>query len=368
MSRWVKPGCVAVLLSAAILLPAAVVVILLLRPSGPAMLVVEPVAVLQSAQVLSAAGEEPGELQPRFRELLPHQGGCISIVEGNGMRLLSRSAPDGELVAVARGCVNAQSLSVQEGALVMVCGMDSSPQRWVQRHHHSDLRLLETHPLAVAPPPPWDPRNASGAAFDPLQQRVVLSPSPDSLAVHALPGGELLREVDISGVGEYISDMAFSPDGALLAVGWGHGEVRLFRSDTWALEATLRPREDTAAAEVAFTPSGGLAAASFWSHFHIWSLAGDILYSDSIDGYGDNGVVIGSDGTMYQLRSGQLVVRDPSGHVTGTTQRPGYALLGGPPASLTQGFHDMVLGEGLLYVIGASRLTLTSGHLVEAPH
>lgn len=74
-----------------------------------------------------------------------------------------------------------------------------------------------------------------------------------------------------------VNDLAFSPDGSLLAVAGGQpsarGDLRLFRTSDWKLKAGLGGHLDTVAA-IAFSPDGSLlASASLDKKVKLWDLA-----------------------------------------------------------------------------------------------
>ncbi|MEV8549398.1 serine/threonine-protein kinase [Streptomyces glaucescens] len=128
--------------------------------------------------------------------------------------------------------------------------------------------------------------------------------------------------------------LAFSPDGTLLAAGWGtelQGGVTLFRTDGWAQAGEL-PLKDTDAfgvTSVAFTPDGRTLAGSFGG-LALWDVPGRRLIARigtagdqnqtlavSPDGstvaLGGGGEGYGGRVALYDLRTRQRKITVPSG-------------------------------------------------------
>src|SRR5262249_34867897 len=122
-----------------------------------------------------------------------------------------------------------------------------------------------------------------GAPVDQISEQGVLNAtafSPDGTRLAVAGRGRAAWIAPLRGRAQItlphpaaVLDVAFSPDGALLATACADGNARLWRADTGALVRTLRGHTDDVTS-VAFSPDGRLLVTASRDHdARIWDVA-----------------------------------------------------------------------------------------------
>jgi len=143
-----------------------------------------------------------------------------------------------------------------------------------------------------------------------------------------LPGGK--RAATLRGHGDTVTSLAITPDGALLASGSYDRTIRLWHLPGGEPAATLRGHEDTVTS-LAVTPGGELLASGSWDNqIRLWHLPG-----------GEPAATLrGHEGWIYSLAitpDGTLLVSGGGGRTTRLWHLPG-----GEPAATLRGHKDTV--------------------------
>lgn len=101
--------------------------------------------------------------------------------------------------------------------------------------------------------------------------------------------------------------VAFSPDGKLLACVNNPGEIRVYRTDTWAEEARFRTGATSSAYVLAFTPDGRrILAGGFGKKIEVWDLGSRTKVAE-YPGHNDSiwGLIVFPDGERVVTTSGE---------------------------------------------------------------
>jgi WD40 repeat protein len=144
------------------------------------------------------------------------------------------------------------------------------------------------------------------------------------VSLHDLPSGALVRGFEVDPGALYLLDLAYSPDGSLIAAGYGDGRVRV-----WSVSGGEQIYEN-AGNWLSFSPDGSLlAAVTGYPEYrlHLWAMpAGELVFS--LDGTAENyfSVALAPDGQSFATLSSSPE-GPPSGHARLWSARDGEMLL-----------------------------------------
>ncbi len=337
--------------------------------SQPVDLVFSSTADTRAQAVVATAGGEPGQFSPHILDVAPLSVGCILLTEGQGgVRYLGRTDAKGNLIhATEIPCQQAEELAIQDGTLALTCRPLARGTRTLQLRSTSDLSLIRDVVVELVAETEEVRMDFTGGVYSPGLEFVAFASSATAVEVFRLSDGSPVAQLDVPSGALPVGSMAFSPQGDRLAVAHKGGRVDLFETGSWSKVGERRTAEDSGTPTVGFTADGHLVSATHWAYFHLWSPSGELLHSDSVDGYGNYSLALAGDGSIYQVRAGQLVVRDSRGSITGSTPQPASALFGGLPPGFTRGVSEVQSGTGGLYVTDAGRSQVSFGQLIPAP-
>jgi WD40 repeat protein len=268
-------------------------------------------------------------------------GRRLLTVGGDGVRIWDVSLPGNEEVMVLLGPggsgLTSVALSPDGAHLALGNGSGNGDTYLYDAANGSLLAILTGHSKGV-----------HRLVFSPNGGRLATASQDATVKVWDVAGslarGEGVELLTLSGHGEGLPlggvvigvvDVAYSPDGHLLATGGADGTVRLWDAAVGDLLATSRVYPDESGVwSVAFSPDGQYLAASSEIPFHdglvkVWRLAGDRIEDAlTLDGLparnhilafspdGETLLTSGGQPTLWDSHTGELV-RSFAGHPSG---------------------------------------------------
>lgn len=155
--------------------------------------------------------------------------------------------------------------------------------------------------------PSTRPNAANSVAFSPDGAMLAVGFGDGEVQLWRITDRTLLRTLHMSPRG--VSHIAFSPDGMTLAVGYWDGRVRLWQVDNGVLQQTLS--QDSAIRSVAFSPDGSILASGGWDGIvRLWQIP-DGLLLNQLEGHTDwiSSVAFSPDGAILASGSNDGTVR-----------------------------------------------------------
>jgi WD40 repeat protein len=155
--------------------------------------------------------------------------------------------------------------------------------------------------------PSTQPNAANSVAFSPDDVMLAVGFGDGEVQLWRITDRTLLRTLHITSRG--VSHIAFSPDGMTLAVGYRDGNVRLWQVDDGVLQQTLP--QDSAIRSVAFSPDGSILASGGWDGIvRLWQIP-DGLLLNQLEGHTDwiSSVAFSPDGAILASGSNDGTVR-----------------------------------------------------------
>ena len=142
--------------------------------------------------------------------------------------------------------------------------------------------------------------SAIAVLSDETELSLALSLKDHTIQIRYLNSGHM--RLTLAGHSQYISSVAFSPDGKQLASGSNDKTVKLWNPFTGALKHILGPH-GKAINSVAFSPDGQLLASAFRMHINVWDTATGSLQR-TIEGHSDNISIVAFSPDGKQIASG----------------------------------------------------------------
>jgi WD40 repeat protein len=142
-----------------------------------------------------------------------------------------------------------------------------------------------------------DRESIEDVAFSPDGRLLAVASSEATIQMYRVDDGSLLQT--LRGHSNWVTSVAFSPDGALIASGSWDGTVRFWDSVTGTLNRTLSVpvTPGNATIQVAFSPNGTLlASAAYKTPAHLWRVSDGSLLR-TIPNTGES-VAFSPDGSM----------------------------------------------------------------------
>jgi hypothetical protein len=321
---------------------------------GPASFEATTVGRLSASAVVARAGaEDAGAFSPQVVHAATDGARLIVVVDA-GRRSFLALAPllgDEVIERVAETCLLARGawLSADASSIAVACESGRG-ERTIQIRDAKTLEPIREVRLSLGNGEPPLHRTSRVPAVDPGLTRAAVVAGGNRIEVFDLESGRRLGTLETEGGDEPVSSLALSTDGRMLAAGYGDGRIAVWDTASGDGVAVFAPRLPDQGPAIAFAPDGTrLASASFWGHFHLWSLEdrGLVHHQPSPrDTYGANDLAFAADApVMVQVRAGTALLRGADGALFGRIAAPvapGPPGPFGPPSGL-RGFHRTAL-------------------------